>query len=96
MRNFARELQKKVIQILTAKRIEKKLSQETIAKEARISRTALGFIEKGKRNPTLVTCLLIAKALNTKLCDAILSAEKSLENNHKNSSSNNNHRDKSD
>lgn len=42
-----------------------------LAEMTGLSRAAISFIESGKRNPTLVTCLKIAKALDLDLGDII-------------------------
>jgi len=42
------------------------ISQEGLAARIEIHRTYLGGVERGERNPTLITILRIAKALEVK------------------------------
>jgi transcriptional regulator with XRE-family HTH domain len=44
-------------------RLQKKLTQEQLAFEAEIDLTYVGGIERGKRNPSLLVMVRIAKAL---------------------------------
>ena len=45
------------------------LSQEALAAEANLDRTYIGGIERGERNPTIVSAVRIAKALNSTVAD---------------------------
>lgn len=45
----------------------KGMSQEKLAAECDIDRSHIGFIEQGRRRPTLSTLYKIAKALDTSL-----------------------------
>jgi len=50
------------------------LSQEGLAEKADLDRTYVGGIERGERNPTIVSAVRIAKALKTsvaELCEGI-------------------------
>lgn len=50
------------------------LSQEGLAERADLDRTYIGGIERGERNPTIVSTVRIAKALKTsvaELCEGI-------------------------
>jgi transcriptional regulator with XRE-family HTH domain len=53
--------------ILKMKRIEVRISQESIAFETSIDRMRLSAIENGKANPTLFTLLKLCCALHIKL-----------------------------
>ena len=56
------------------KREARNLSQESLAEQADLDRTYIGGIERGERNPTILSALRIAKALKTsvaELCDGI-------------------------
>lgn len=57
------ELGKRII----AARSAKAMSQEKLAAESGIDRTHMGFIEQGRRKPTLSTLVKIASALDIKL-----------------------------
>ena len=53
-------------------RARENLSQESLAKKAKISRGTLLLIERGETEPTGKTMLNIAKALNSKAEDIFL------------------------
>lgn len=48
-------------------RLEQNLSQEALAEKLNIHRTYMSFIERGKRNPSLVLLFKISRALGIKL-----------------------------
>lgn len=50
-------------------RIEKKMTQQSLAKAVGASRQTIGLIEKGEFNPSLNLCIAIAKALDKTLDD---------------------------
>ena len=52
------------------------LSHETVAQKAGVTRPAVSHIEAGKRKPSLMVCLRIAKALDLKLWEVLKKAEK--------------------
>jgi transcriptional regulator with XRE-family HTH domain len=57
-----------------AKREARDLSQEKLAELADLDRTCISGIERGVRNPTILSTLRIAKALQTsvsELCEGI-------------------------
>lgn len=52
-------------------RLERNLTQEQVAFEARIDLTYLGGIERGQRNPSLMVMVRIAKALGVELLELL-------------------------
>ena len=68
MRNREPALQK-FGQNVREKRESLGLSQEALADNAELDRTYIGGIERGERNPTLISALRIAKALKLNLSD---------------------------
>ena len=50
-------------------RLEKGLSQETLAFEANLDRTYIPSVEKGNRNVSITVIEKIAKALNVRISD---------------------------
>lgn len=59
-------------------RVSKNISQEELALLAGVERAYVGHIERGKKNPTILTIEKLAKALNCNVLDffEILSIEK--------------------
>lgn len=62
-REFLRQFGQRIAEL----RKEKGLTQEQLADIIEVHRTYIGFIEQGKRNPTIVNIYKIAKALKTSL-----------------------------
>lgn len=58
-----KEIGKRIIKARNAK----SMSQEKLATESGIDRSHMGFIEQGRRKPTLSTLFKISKALNISL-----------------------------
>lgn len=50
-------------------RLEKKMTQEELAKKVNATRQTIGLIEKGEYNPSLKLCIAIAKSLDKTLND---------------------------
>ncbi|HEV2080607.1 MAG TPA: helix-turn-helix transcriptional regulator [Allosphingosinicella sp.] len=50
-------------------RVERKLTQEQLAHEARIDLTYLGGIERGRRNPSVTVVGRLATSLGVHPCD---------------------------
>ena len=61
--NVYQELGQRII----AARKQKGLSQEQLAAESKIDRSHMGFIEQGRRKPTLYTLFKIANVLDISL-----------------------------
>lgn len=57
------ELGKRIVKA----RNDKGMSQEKLATNSGIDRSHMGFIEQGRRKPTLTTLFKIAKSLDTSL-----------------------------
>ena len=66
----------KVIAELMKVRKETGMSHETLAEITGLSRATISFVENNKRNPTLITCLKIAKALDVDFAKIINKANK--------------------
>ncbi len=60
---------KKFGQNVRRKREASAISQEGLAEIAELDRTYVGGIERGERNPTLVSAARIAKALRVRVAD---------------------------
>ena len=60
---------KKFGQNVRRKREAYHISQEGLAEIADLDRTYVGGIERGERNPTLISAVRIAKALRVRLAD---------------------------
>ena len=67
---------KQVVKALADARKAQGLSHDTVAQKAGITRPAVSHIEAGKRKPSLLVCLRIAKALDLKLWEVLKKAEK--------------------
>lgn len=48
------------------------MSQEDLARKAGVRRETIGFLEKGKYNPSLVLAWKIAKIFNTRIEDVFI------------------------
>ncbi len=60
---------KKFGQNVRRKREAYRISQENLAAIAELDRTYVGGIERGERNPTIISAVRIAKALRVRLAD---------------------------
>jgi transcriptional regulator with XRE-family HTH domain len=56
-------------------RLERRLSQEALAAEARLHRTYVGGIERGERNPSFSNILRLCDALDVKFSELALTFE---------------------
>lgn len=56
---------------LAGVRKEKNITQETLADATNLHRTYVGFIEQGKRNPSIGNVYLIAQALDVSISELI-------------------------
>jgi transcriptional regulator with XRE-family HTH domain len=50
-------------EFIRIERVRRRLSQEKLAEKASLHRNCIGPIERGESNPTLITILKLAKAL---------------------------------
>ncbi|WP_317623098.1 helix-turn-helix domain-containing protein [Thiohalomonas denitrificans] len=62
-------------QVLRARRIECKLSQERLALEAGVDRTFISFLERGLRQPSLRSLFALAEALDTSPAKLVAAVE---------------------
>lgn len=69
------EFLKKFGQQLAKTRKDKGLTQEEVAFSVGVSPTYIGFIEQGRRNPTILNIYKISKVLNIKLNELFSSFE---------------------
>lgn len=66
--------------ILKKYRVEKKLSQQTVAYESGLDRTYISLLERGERNPTITTVFALAQCLGKKPSEFIIQLEEVHEN----------------
>jgi transcriptional regulator with XRE-family HTH domain len=52
-------------EVIRARRVELGLSQEKLAEQCGFDRTYISMLERGKRNPSLINLLRLAKGLKT-------------------------------
>jgi transcriptional regulator with XRE-family HTH domain len=64
-----------ISQLLQARK-EKKFSHDKVAELSRLNRSTISLIEARKREPTLLTCVKIANALDCDLSRLLAKAEK--------------------
>tara|TARA_R110002124_G_scaffold149220_1_gene315073 strand:- start:221484 stop:221717 length:234 start_codon:yes stop_codon:yes gene_type:complete len=69
-------LAEKVIAELKRVRKDRGLSHEKLSEMTGLSRAGISFIESNKRNPTLISCLKVAKALDIDLGTLITENQK--------------------
>jgi DNA-binding XRE family transcriptional regulator len=67
---------KLVVKALADARKAQGLSHDAVAQKAGVTRPAISHIEGGKRKPSLLVCLKIAKALDLKLWELLKKFEK--------------------
>ena len=68
-------------QILRKHRAINKLSQEKLSHECGLDRSYISLLERGLRQPSLTTILLLSKTLNTSAADFIHDVEELLHEN---------------
>ena len=64
-------------------RTKLKISQERLSQESGLDRSYISLLERGLRQPSLTTILLLAKALNSSSLELISEVEKVLNENNK-------------
>ena len=74
-REDAETLSKKVVEILAAKRAERKITKLKISEQTGISRTAITLMEKQQNRPTLRNLFMIASCVGVDLKEIIKEAE---------------------
>ncbi len=60
-------------------RLERGYSQEELAARSGLHRNYIGGIERGERNPTLMSLLAVAQALEPRLSEVVLRLEADLD-----------------
>ena len=68
-------------QVLRKLRISNKLSQEKLSQECGLDRSFISLLERGLRQPSLTTILLLAKALNTTASKMVYDVEEVIDEN---------------
>lgn len=76
MRDNAENILNSIVKTLAETRKAKGLSHEALAQKSGVTRPAISHIEAGKRKPSLLVCLRMAKALDLKLWEVIKKVEK--------------------
>jgi DNA-binding XRE family transcriptional regulator len=74
--DHAESLSRCVVRGLRKHRLRVGLSQMALATKAGVSRTAITMMENEQRNPTVIFCQALAKAMGIKLSDVVRRAEK--------------------
>jgi len=62
--------------VLKKHRLDSGLSQEALAKRARLHQTGIGFLERGERSPSIDTLEAISKALGISVSSLMSEAER--------------------
>ncbi len=71
-------------QVLRKFRTSNKLSQEKLSQECGLDRSYISLLERGLRQPSLTTILLLAKALNTTASNMVHDFEEIINENNQN------------
>lgn len=71
-------------QVLRKFRTSCKLSQEKLSQECGLDRSYISLLERGLRQPSLTTILLLAKALNITASNMVHDVEEVMNENNKN------------
>ena len=88
MEKFNLNTEKIFGQVLRKLRILNKLSQEKLSQECGLDRSYISLLERGLRQPSLTTLLLLSKVLNTTAANMVRDVEEILNENIKNGISN--------
>src|SRR5438270_14054066 len=62
--------------VIRARREAAGLSQEALAKAAKLHRTYISMLERGERTPSLGTVLMLARALGTSMSSLVTATER--------------------
>ena len=71
-------------QVLRKFRTSSKLSQEKLSQECGLDRSYISLLERGLRQPSLTTILLLAKVLNTTASNMVHDVEEIINENNQN------------
>ena len=71
-------------QVLKKIRALSKMSQEKLSQECGLDRSYISLLERGLRQPSLTTILLLAKALNTTASNMVHDVEEIINENNQN------------
>jgi len=84
MENFDLTVKKIFGQVLRESRTLNKLSQEKLSQECGLDRSYISLLERGLRQPTLTTILLLSQTLNTTAATMVRDVEEILNENFEN------------
>ena len=76
MKQYSELVLSELVSRLKQARLQKGMSHDVLAQKAGVSRPAISHIENGKRKPSLILCIKLARALDVKLSDIIADIEK--------------------
>lgn len=72
-------------QVLRQTRLSNKLSQEKLSQECGLDRSYISLLERGLRQPSLKTILLLSTAMNTSASKMVYNVEEAMNENSENS-----------
>jgi transcriptional regulator with XRE-family HTH domain len=77
MQEHAKQISRECLRLLLELRIKKGLSHEKLARETGLSRSYIGYLEKGERRPTVEVAVKLSLALGVKFSTIIKKVERS-------------------
>jgi transcriptional regulator with XRE-family HTH domain len=74
--DFAEITSSRLTELFKELRLAKNMSHEDLAVKAGLDRSTISLYESGKRNPTVISALRVAKALDVSLAKVLREAER--------------------